>query len=145
VYDTKFDFNKDGIIDDLDAEVIKEAYGSYSPEKFPNLPIHEKWNPECDFNGSGVVDAADWALFAAHYGETKYATGYSVQPVEAPLIVPELGESKEGTHLGWETGSIDTPESEDKRDSVLSKWWFWAGILGAAMLLKTGGKKQHGK
>jgi hypothetical protein len=56
------DINLDGIIDDKDANLLKEAYTS--------TPGSPKWNPKCDLNGDGRVDYRDLFIISRNYGLT---------------------------------------------------------------------------
>ena len=69
VYDPKFDLNKDGKIDALDFNILKQYY---------NLPVDysDLLSVACDFNGDGYITALDYSLFHEHYGaflEPKFA------------------------------------------------------------------------
>jgi len=56
------DVNRDGVIDEIDLNLLKEAFGST-----PGAP---NWNPECDLNGDGKVDVLDVAIASKNYGLT---------------------------------------------------------------------------
>jgi len=54
------DANRDGYIDDIDVNLVMDAYGSGSGD--PN------WNPDCDFNQDGYVSTADVSILAGWLG-----------------------------------------------------------------------------
>jgi hypothetical protein len=56
------DVNSDGVIDDKDTNLIKEAFGS--------TPDSPNWNPKCDLNRDGVIDAKDFRTVSFNYGLT---------------------------------------------------------------------------
>lgn len=56
------DVNRDGIINDKDIALIREAYGSY--------PGHERWNADADLNGDGIIDLFDLVTATKNYGLT---------------------------------------------------------------------------
>jgi hypothetical protein len=54
------DVNWDGVIDQTDTNLMQAAWQS--------TPSSPNWNPDCDLNGDGIVNAADLAILASHYG-----------------------------------------------------------------------------
>jgi hypothetical protein len=62
------DVNGDGIICKKDLEIMQVAYGS--------TPGSPNWNPACDLDGNGKIDALDISTAARNYGKvsTKYFT-----------------------------------------------------------------------
>jgi len=54
------DANRDGYIDDIDVNLVLDAYGSISGD--PN------WNPDCDFDQDGYVGTVDCSIVAGYYG-----------------------------------------------------------------------------
>lgn len=56
------DVNWDGVIDDVDLDLMRAAYGS--------VPGDPNWNPDYDLNGDGVIDIFDVSIAASNYGKT---------------------------------------------------------------------------
>jgi len=56
------DVNRDGIIDDVDLNLMKAAFGS--------KPGDPNWNANCDLDGNGKVDGYDLLEAGRHYGLT---------------------------------------------------------------------------
>lgn len=56
------DANYDGVIDQADADLVSAAMNS--------MPGDAHWNPDCDFNGDGIVDVYDAATINANWGDT---------------------------------------------------------------------------
>jgi len=74
------DVNGDGIIDMKDVGIMRVAVGS--------TPASPNWNPDCDLNGDGKVDIADFTRATGNYGKvsTKYFTKRLTFSVPAPII-----------------------------------------------------------
>jgi hypothetical protein len=53
------DINHDGVVNDLDLELLIAAWGS--------VPGDPNWNPDADINGDGVVDIRDLALMGDNF------------------------------------------------------------------------------
>lgn len=75
------DVNRDGIIDSADLDRLKAAYGSY--------PGHPRWDPECDLNGDGLVEAGDIFIAARNFGKTapEYTTPFTVEVAVGKCIL----------------------------------------------------------
>ena len=56
---SKFDVNRDGVIDLLDISAALDA--------FKSEPGDANWNPLCDVNGDGTIDTLDLALIRANF------------------------------------------------------------------------------
>jgi hypothetical protein len=59
------DFDISGMVDDLDMQVISNAYGSHSW-----TPVSTNWDWRADLDKNGKVDLSDLAIAGFNYGET---------------------------------------------------------------------------
>jgi hypothetical protein len=56
------DVDWDGVIDQVDIDMLTAAYGSQAGDS--------NWNPDCDLNGDGKVDLKDMGIASKNIGKT---------------------------------------------------------------------------
>lgn len=76
-YDSRFDFNLDGRVDQTDLNQFLSAYGSSTGD--PN------YNTIYDFNNDGVVNDTDWDEFLVHFGTVESGESPYADATEARL------------------------------------------------------------
>jgi len=54
-----FDYNNDGLVNDVDAELLRAAFGS--------APGEPEYNDAFDADDDGLISGTDWAAFATAY------------------------------------------------------------------------------
>jgi hypothetical protein len=59
------DVNQDNVVNFTDYAIFVAAYGMNAPKDMTSLI----WYQNCDFNGNGQVDFADWLLFVPDYSD----------------------------------------------------------------------------
>lgn len=66
------DINRDGVIDDADFAIMEDAYGSVEGDPH--------WNPDCDLDGDGRVEANDMKILSNNMGKASvYTTPFTVE------------------------------------------------------------------
>jgi len=61
------DIWNDGVVEDVDYEIFRKAWGSTS--SYPN------WNPDADFDGDGAVGASDYGILGNFWGDPPGPSG----------------------------------------------------------------------
>jgi hypothetical protein len=69
------DFDNDGVVDDVDVEVLNKCFGGT--------------DPECDLNGDGQVKASDFAILSSFFGLPPGPAGAGAQ--DSAACTPEKG------------------------------------------------------
>lgn len=61
------DANGDGVVDDADLDIIRDAYGLEAPYPPPTYPTDAKWNMAADLDQNNVIDIRDVVIAVANY------------------------------------------------------------------------------
>lgn len=72
------DYWNDGLVDDVDFEILANAFGSSSGS--PNF------NPDVDFNDDGIIGASDFAFLSSQTGGPPGPSGLACATVNPPTI-----------------------------------------------------------
>jgi len=77
----KGDVNWDGVIDEEDLNLLREAYGS--------RPGDPNWNPDADLDGDGYVDVRDIVTCAQNQGlvAPEYVTPFTIEVPEGRVVL----------------------------------------------------------
>jgi len=78
VYDSQFDLNNDGRIDEADLSIFMQHYNTTSG-------VDANFRSSCDFNGDGKVDSADLNLFRTRFGTVQIGEPNFVDATTARL------------------------------------------------------------
>lgn len=128
------DVNRNGYIDEVDAEIIQASFGSY--------PGHPRWNPDADINSDGKVGIADAYICESNFGLDIWTYyGLSPPPIGKKTITLTSGNSTTVTLIWNTTGfakgnytitakATPLPSETDITDNNFTDGWVIVAMVG---------------
>mgnify|MGYP001031568468 CR=1 FL=1 len=93
------DINEDGYIDDVDLEIMLDAY--------PSTPLDPNWNPFCDLDNDGRVDQNDlWTLASNYEKDIWRVFGLSPAPIAKQTVVNLQKRTLNVITFAWKTTGV---------------------------------------